>query len=80
MEEGAHNFWYENAWVSSDVLVQFLFHAEPAVRGLEYNQGERGAVYWTFPGNYPERIITILREAKEQEKNQETGVRSQEDR
>mgnify|MGYP001033138533 CR=1 FL=1 len=64
MDAGAHNFWYENAWVSSDVLVQFLFHADPAVRGLEYNQGERGAVYWTFPENYPERIIGILREAK----------------
>jgi esterase/lipase superfamily enzyme len=64
MEAGAHNFWYENAWVSSDVLVQFLFHAEPAVRGLVKKRSERGSVYWTFPDDYPERIITILREAK----------------
>jgi esterase/lipase superfamily enzyme len=64
MEAGAHSFWYENAWVSSDVLVQFLFHAEPEVRGLEKNRSARGAVYWTFPDDYPDRIITILREAK----------------
>jgi esterase/lipase superfamily enzyme len=65
MEAGAHNFWYENAWVSSDVLVQFLFHADPALRGLEMNRTERGVVYWSFPDNYPDRIITLLREAKE---------------
>jgi esterase/lipase superfamily enzyme len=73
LEAGAHNFWYENAWVSSDVLVQFLFHVEPEVRGLERNRTDRGTLYWTFPDDYPERIITILREAKKQE----SGVRSQ---
>ena len=28
MAAGAHNFWYDHPWVSSDVLIQFLFHVD----------------------------------------------------
>jgi len=28
-----HSFWYERPWVSSDVLMQFRYHASPGARG-----------------------------------------------
>ncbi|MGD8366879.1 MAG: hypothetical protein PVG78_04495 [Desulfobacterales bacterium] len=37
------------------------------ISGLERNRTDSGTLYWTFPDNYPERIISILREAKRQE-------------
>jgi len=49
-------------WVSSDVLVQFIFNADPGPRGLKENRNEVGLRYWTFPPDYPERIIGILRD------------------
>jgi esterase/lipase superfamily enzyme len=63
MSKGSHGFWYSHPWVSSDVLVQLIFNADPASRGLKENQSEGGARYWTFPPDYPERIIGILRDA-----------------
>lgn len=66
MSAGAHNYWYQHPWVSSDVLIQFLFHASPEERGLEADYSERGIQYWIYPKDYPERIISILRDAKEE--------------
>ena len=66
MNAGAHNYWYQHPWVSSDVLIQFLFHASPEERGLEADYSEKGIQYWIYPEDYPERIISILRDAKEQ--------------
>ncbi|MCJ7830069.1 MAG: hypothetical protein MUP74_01660, partial [Desulfobacterales bacterium] len=60
--KGAHSFWYDNPWVSSDVLLKFLFHLNPAQRGLEENRTEKGLHYWTFPEDYPRRIIEIVSE------------------
>jgi esterase/lipase superfamily enzyme len=60
----AHNFWYGHPWISSDVLVQFIFHAAPLKRGLVENYNEHGLRYWTFPPDYPDRIIGIILEAK----------------
>jgi esterase/lipase superfamily enzyme len=68
LSSGAHDFWYGHPWISSDVLVQFLFHADPLKRGLVENYNEHGLRYWTFPPNYPDRIIGIILEAKEEAK------------
>lgn len=68
LSSGAHDFWYGHPWISSDVLVQFLFHAEPSKRGLVENYNEHGLRYWTFPPDYPDRIIGIILEAKEEAK------------
>jgi hypothetical protein len=61
---GSHSFWYTHPWINSDVLVQFMFNAAPEQRGLVENFNEGGPRYWTFPPDYPERIIRILKEAR----------------
>ena len=63
MPTGSHDFWYMHPWTSSDFLIQFLFNADPEPRGLVENFTEEGLRYWTFPPDYPERIIGILKEA-----------------
>jgi hypothetical protein len=67
LSSGAHDFWYGHPWISSDVLVQFLFHADPLKRGLVENYNEHGLRYWAFPPDYPDRIIGIILEAKKEE-------------
>jgi len=62
---GSHSFWYSHPWLSSDVLVQFLFSAAPHRRGLVEKVSENGLRYWTFPPDYPERIVRILQEARD---------------
>jgi len=69
LSSGAHDFWYAHPWISSDVLVQFIFHADPLKRGLVENYNEHGLRYWTFPPDYPDRIIGIILEAKKEEAN-----------
>ena len=67
LSSGAHDFWYGHPWISSDVLVQFLFHADPLKRGLVENYNEHGLRYWTFPPDYPDRNIGTILEAKKEE-------------
>lgn len=55
MSRGSHSFWYSQPWVSTDVLVQFLFQARPAERGLAEYEGEKGGKVWYFPEDYPEQ-------------------------
>ncbi|MBC2713853.1 MAG: alpha/beta hydrolase [Desulfobacteraceae bacterium] len=66
MSAGAHDFWYSHPWISSDILIQFLFHADPPERGLTENFSDQGLRYWTFPEDYPDRITSILRETKKE--------------
>lgn len=56
----SHTFWYEDPWVSSDVLVSLLYHLPPAPRGLDPGTGPSGAQYWTFPTDYPDRLADSL--------------------
>jgi esterase/lipase superfamily enzyme len=62
LDKGAHSFWYDNPWVSSDVLLMFLLQLSPAERGLQENRSQKGARYWRFPKDYPERVARIMRE------------------
>ena len=64
MSRGAHDFWYNHPWVSTDVLVQILFNARPAERGLEPHKGEAGGTVWSFPPDYPERVSDAIRTLK----------------
>jgi esterase/lipase superfamily enzyme len=66
LSSGAHDFWYAHPWISSDILVQFIFHADPLKRGLVENYNEHGLRYWTFPPDYPDRIIRIILKAKKE--------------
>lgn len=52
----SHTFWYDDPWVSSDLLVTLLFSLPPGERGLAYATSEGGAHYWTFPPDYPEKM------------------------
>lgn len=55
----SHTFWYDDPWVSNDVLVTLLFHLAPDERGLSAGTAPSGAGYWTFPADYPDRIRAV---------------------
>lgn len=61
MKKGAHDFWYSHPWVSSDVLIKFLFNAPPEKRALNSVLSERNARLWYFPDDYPDRVIEAVR-------------------
>ncbi len=56
----SHTFWYDDPWVSSDVLLMLLGHLPPVDRALEMGEGEVGTRYWTFPTAYPERLEDVM--------------------
>ena len=56
----SHTFWYEDPWVSSDVLITLLHHLRPEERGLEAGDTSFGAHYWTFTPDYPERLSAVI--------------------
>lgn len=56
----SHTFWYDDPWVSSDLLVALLFHKGAEARGLQAGVTASGGRYWEFPPGYPE-VITALR-------------------
>ena len=59
LTERSHSFWYNDPWVSSDVLITFLFHLAPDQRGLV--SGEVGeAKYWSFPPDYDARLPGVM--------------------
>ena len=65
MSKGSHSFWYSHPWVSTDVLIQFLFQARPAERGLvPYEEGDDVRV-WYFPADYPEQASQAINRLKE---------------
>jgi hypothetical protein len=52
----SHTFWYDDPWVSNDVLVTLLFHLAPDQRQLDSGLTPSGAPYATFPPDYPGRM------------------------
>jgi len=54
-----HAFWYDRPWVSSDVLMQFRYHASPGARGLEQAYAD-GVKRWVFPSDYEQRAAAAL--------------------
>lgn len=58
----AHSFWFGNAWVSSDVLMQFLWHKAPAERGLQEGFTQQGMRFWTFPSDYDQRVKALMQQ------------------
>ena len=55
LARGAHDFWYNHPWVSTDVLIQLLFQARPSERGLVLLEDDQGRRAWTFGQDYPQR-------------------------
>ena len=60
LSDRSHTFWYNDPWVSSDVLITFVFHLPPDQRGLEGVQSAEGAEVWTFPANYAARLPGVM--------------------
>jgi esterase/lipase superfamily enzyme len=59
----SHGYWYNNPWVSSDVLFQFIYHVGPGLRGLVPLSVEDPV--WYFPEDYPETVFEALRRIRE---------------
>ncbi len=58
----AHDSWYNHPWVSNDLLLLFLFNADPVDRGLEKFVHESGAEGYLFPPDYDSRVKQIINE------------------
>ncbi len=56
----SHGFWFEDPWVSGDLLGLLLLNAEPQRRGLEPQEGPHGARYWTFPPDFKDRVQRLF--------------------
>jgi esterase/lipase superfamily enzyme len=55
----SHTFWYDDPWVSSDVLVTLLFGLDPAARMLQAETTTNDTPYWTFTPDFPERMPAL---------------------
>jgi len=56
---GGHDFWFSHPWVSTDMLIQLLFHASPSERGLQASF-DGNFKWWSFPVDYQDNIVGIL--------------------
>jgi hypothetical protein len=56
----SHTFWYDDPWVSSDVMFTLLYHFTPQDRGLAPGETSIGGHYWTFAPDYPVRLSAII--------------------
>lgn len=66
----SHTFWYDDPWISSDVLITLLFHLRPAERGLTAGASPNGARYWTFTPNYPEQLANVMARLRTRRRDQ----------
>ena len=64
LARGSHSFWYSHPWVSTDVLLLFLFQARPMERGLASYEAEDGVRVWYFPDDYPEQASQAINRLK----------------
>lgn len=60
LPESSHDFWYEDPWVSSDLLGLLLLNAEPQRRGLSAQSTDGGARYWIFPPDFDQRVQRLF--------------------
>ncbi len=59
----SHAFWYEDPWVSGDLLGLLLLNAQPQQRGLEGQNTTVGGRYWTFPPDFATRVKELFQPA-----------------
>jgi hypothetical protein len=64
LDKGSHSFWYSHPWVSTDVLIQFLFQMRPEDRGLAQYETKGGFRLWYFPEDYPEQASRAINRRK----------------
>lgn len=61
----SHTFWYDDPWVSSDVLITLLHHLPAGERGLASGEAGSGTHYWTFTPDYPEKLAKVMERLRE---------------
>jgi len=66
LSQRSHTFWYDDPWVSSDVLITLLYHLPPGERGLAAEKAASGAEYWTFMPDYPEQLAAVMERLRQQ--------------
>lgn len=59
LSRNSHTFWYDDPWVSSDVLVTLLFDLAPAERMLDAAEATDATRYWTFAPDFPDRMPAL---------------------
>ncbi|GAA2814496.1 alpha/beta hydrolase family protein DUF900 [Aminobacter aminovorans] len=64
----SHTFWYDDPWVSSDVLITLLYDLAPGERGLMDAAAASGVHYWTFTPDYPDQLADVLSRLRQQGK------------
>jgi esterase/lipase superfamily enzyme len=57
---GGHGYWYNNSWVSTDILASLRWQLPADERGLELLR--EGGRQWFFPADYPQRIDDFVLE------------------
>jgi len=60
LPQRSHAFWYEDPWVSADLLGLLLLNAGPQQRGLDAQSAALGARYWTFPSDFDDRVVRLF--------------------
>ncbi len=61
----SHTFWYDDPWVSNDLIVTLLFDLATGERELASGTAASGAAYWTFPADYPDRMPALVARLRE---------------
>jgi hypothetical protein len=59
MPASSHTFWYDDPWVSNDLLLLLIFGLLPEERALVAGAISTGARYWTFPPDYRDRMPAL---------------------
>jgi esterase/lipase superfamily enzyme len=62
---GSHAFWYDDPWVSGDLLGLLLLRAKPQQRGLVAQTTVGGTRFWTFPADFDQRVARLFAEARD---------------
>jgi hypothetical protein len=60
----SHSAWYENTWVSTDVITTLNLGLSPEQRGLEKYKGYLDRDVWYFPPDYLKKLKTSLLQRK----------------
>lgn len=68
LSNSSHTFWYDDPWVSSDVLITLLYDLPAGQRGLAEGETPTGARYWTFTPDYPEKLAGVLNRLRQEHK------------
>jgi esterase/lipase superfamily enzyme len=64
MPARSHTFWYDDPWVSNDLLLLLLFDMGARERALQGGLTAAGTDYWTFPPDYPAAMPAVRDAAK----------------